>query len=233
MHAARNSKCRTVALFCVALCAALPAIGETPTYRWRDAEGGVHFGDKPPAGVVAEPLKVRPQPSRLTPAEADAEVRRLRAAEASRAETAARQKATATAAERARAERQAARQQRCEEAKWALAALDSGRPVYRDEQNRYRIKRPPVQGDAYTGKREYLDEATRQREIAVEKRRIAENCGGQPTPAERARTEEEILHAEECEKAAADLQLMLQPQSGATDEDIAARRAFLNGSCGG
>lgn len=209
------------------------AAAEGQTYRWRDAEGGVHFSDRPPPGVTAAPVAVKPQPSKLTPAEAEAEIERLRAVEASRTQVAAKRKADASAADKQRNAQKMARLQRCEEAKWALAALDSGRPVYRDEQNRYRIKRPPVQGDAYTGTREYLDEPARLREIAVEKQRIAENCVGKPTAADRARTEEEIRHAEACEKAAADLQLLTQPQSGATDEDIAARRAFLRGTCGG
>lgn len=30
-------------------------------YRWVDAEGGVHFGDQPPPGVIAEPVRP-PQP---------------------------------------------------------------------------------------------------------------------------------------------------------------------------
>jgi len=211
--------------------ALLAGAATAETYRWRDAEG-VHFSDTPPPGVAAETVRVKPQPSPLTPDAAKAEVERLREAQDRERDAAAAQQSQSSRAEQAKIDQRIARLQRCEEAKWALSALESGRPVYRDEQNRYRIKRPPGQGDAYTGKREYLDDPAREREIAVQKQHISAQCDVPPTASDKARTAEEILHAELCEKAAADLAVLTRPESGASAEDIAARRAFLAGNCG-
>lgn len=44
--------------FLLALLLAVPALAEM--YRWKDAQGNVVFGDSPPEGVSAEPVKVRP-----------------------------------------------------------------------------------------------------------------------------------------------------------------------------
>lgn len=49
---------RLVPAACIAaLCLAHTALAE-PAYRWRDAGGLVHFGDRPPPGVGAEALPV-------------------------------------------------------------------------------------------------------------------------------------------------------------------------------
>ncbi|AEA83023.1 conserved hypothetical protein [Stutzerimonas stutzeri DSM 4166] len=37
----------------------MPALASAQIYRWTDAEGRVHFGQRPPAG--AEQIEVRPQ----------------------------------------------------------------------------------------------------------------------------------------------------------------------------
>lgn len=230
--AIRSLQARRLTVMILLMVANASLVTATETWRWRDQNGDVHFGDTPPAGVAAERVEVQAPPSRLTPAEAQAEIDRLRGereaaatAEAARARELARNWQRSLAA-------QAARRDRCERAKWALAALESGRPVYVDEQGMFRIKRPPGQGDAYEGARDYLDEARRAREIARQKRLFAKNCDGPPTAADRARTEDEIRTAEACEKAAADLDVMLAPQSGASEEEIAARRAFLSEHCG-
>lgn len=37
----------------------MPALASAQIYRWTDADGRVHFGQRPPAG--AEQIEVRPQ----------------------------------------------------------------------------------------------------------------------------------------------------------------------------
>jgi len=211
----------------VALLTAAGLVG-AETYRWRDPDGHLHFGDTPPPGVAAERVEVKPAPTPLDPDEAARRVKQLRQQEqeAKAADRARRAAAEATAADAA-----AARGQRCEEARWALSALDSGRPVYRDENGRYRVKRPPGQGDAYTGAREYLDDATRAQELASARVRVEQFCGGLPTEEERTRTDLEILHAEQCEKAAADLELHTRPDANATPEELDRLRGFLANEC--
>ncbi|MGD9603577.1 MAG: DUF4124 domain-containing protein [Gammaproteobacteria bacterium] len=201
------------------------------TYRWRDAQGQQHFGDTPPPGVSAERIDVQPAPTPLDPDEAARRVEALRARERSLNDATEAERARRAAADAAAADAAVVRAQRCEDARWALSALDSGRPVYRDEEGRYRVKRPPGQGDAYTGAREYLDDATRAQELAAARSRVEQFCGAPPTREEMARTDLEILHAEQCEKAAADLELLSRPGAHATTEELERLRGFLANDC--
>ena len=46
----------------VLVLSASPA-GGAEAWRWRDAEGGVHFGDRPPPGAAAERLRLPADPA--------------------------------------------------------------------------------------------------------------------------------------------------------------------------
>ncbi len=193
------------------------------TYRWRDREGLIHFGDRPPAGSDAEKITVRTQRSRLSADEAAQKIERLRAIEA-RNKPADKITATPTTLD-------AAKRERCAHAQWALSALETARPVYRDEQGMYRIKRPRGHVDPYTGERAYLDDATRAREIVIQKKIIQENCGAQPTADEKARVEKEILAAEHCEAAAAELGDLMRAGRDQDTDRINTRREYLDTYC--
>lgn len=222
---ARSTWCSM--FFVTSLCAM--AAVQAEIYRWQDAEGGTHFGDSPPADVRAEPLTVLPQPSDLTPEQATP---RLRDEEAASSEADEATEAEAATQARQAFQDRAAALDRCEHAKWALVALDSGRPVYRDEQGMYRAKPPPGQGDAYTGERTYLDGAARDAEIDRQQELIATHCETPPTPAALRQTAEAIRMAETCEKAAADHRQLSQPEARASQEALAASRAFMRANCG-
>lgn len=120
---------------------------------------------------------------------------------------------------------------RCDRARWALAALDSGRPVYRDASGAYRVKRPPNQQDVYTGPRQYLDEAEREAEIAHYREEMNTYCADFPELRDPALADEELRHAEACEAAAIELEQLLQDEARATEEEIAHRRRFLDEEC--
>jgi hypothetical protein len=203
------------------------------TYRWLDAEGQVHFGDTPPPGVQATPLNVRSAKSKLTDDQARAEVQRLRHnMEAERAREQAIQDRNAKDRQQALLEK-AQQLERCEKARWALAALERGRPVYRDEAGLYRTKPPPGQGDAYTGKRDYLDEQQRKAEVGRQRKLARQHCGAEPTAQDQSQTEAQLRHAEMCERAAADLAVFSAPNSGVASEQLNATRSFLSSNCGG
>lgn len=78
---------------------ALTGAATAETFRWVDQDGSVHFGDTPPPGVKAEPLRVAPPKSKLSAEEARQKIQNLRAqrenenaqAEAKRAEEARKQ----------------------------------------------------------------------------------------------------------------------------------------------
>ena len=212
------------ALF-IALCGS--AAAEAATYRWRDAAGHIQFSDTPPSGVRAEIVDVRPTPSKLTPNQAQGEIQRLRTIREGQAAAASAEKQRKTSDAATAEATLAARAQKCAGARWALAALESGRPVFRDSQGLFRIKRPPGQGDAYEGARQYLDDASRAQEITAQKR-LAENfCGAVPTTTEKSRTEDEIKMAETCEAAAADLARLQRPEAHATPAQIDVLQRYL------
>jgi|LNFM01.1.fsa_nt_gb hypothetical protein len=218
---------------CVVLCCAgllLAGQAMAETWRWRDAEGNVHFGDRPPADVQAERMQIKSTPS---PADGDGERRleQLRSDEAARkasrdeAATRARRQADADAGELAQ------RRSRCDRARWALAALETRRPVYRDANGAYRVKRSPNEPDIYTGPRQYLEAAERQAEIERYQRDMGEYCSEFPELQDKQLAEEDLRHAEACEFAQAQLEQLEQPESRATPEEIAARRQFLEQEC--
>lgn len=191
------------ALLALMLCVA--AAAEADTWRWRDADGNLNFGDTPPEGVAAERVQVTPPRPRMSPEEAEESVRRLR-------EEAEVQMREAEAGRRADAERAAsaaeASQQalsRCEGAKRALTMLRMERPVYEDDEGGYRIKRPPGQGDAYTGGRRYLDDAERAAAIEAQEAIIAETCATPYNEGEEQRVADQLRESEACESAAAEL----------------------------
>ncbi|MEN9727643.1 MAG: hypothetical protein RL434_2009 [Pseudomonadota bacterium] len=201
------------------------------TWRWRDAEGNLNFGDTPPEGVAAEPVTVAPTRPRLSPQEAEAAVRRLREnAEVEMRETEAGRRVEAErAAHNAEADRRV--RQRCEEAKRALTMLQMERPVYEDDQGGFRIKRPPGQGDVYTGGRRYLDDASRANAIKAQEAIIAETCKVPYSETEELRIADELREREACESAATELSEAEANGMRLAPEDRARLERFLREEC--
>lgn len=194
---------RTLAVTLVLALALTPPV-RAETWRWQDAEGNTAFGDTPPPGVPAVRLDVQTQPP-ADPATAGATSQRLEQAASRLAEERRQREAQAHATRTRSAQEAEARRRTCEEAQQALIALTAERPVYRDGEGHFRIKRQPRFGDVYEGPREYLDDAARTAEIARQQQRIDSSCEDDFDAAERARVEEAMLHADTCERAAADL----------------------------
>jgi hypothetical protein len=127
-------------------------------YKWVDDEGNVHYGDSPPDNVEAELVNIESRPTGETgPSSSrlleDAEKRYRRLEQEREARAAARD-----------AEEQVRRDldERCVYLRKQLISLQQQLPVYRDEDGKFRTV---SQYDAYEGNREYLDDATRAREI--------------------------------------------------------------------
>jgi hypothetical protein len=211
--------------FCAAACALLvvsTSLALAETWRWTDAEGQVHFGDRPPPDVQAEQIKLQ---RKAAPLGDDARLQRRPAP----------QNDEAQAAQEARdaddGNAQALNRSRCDRARWALAALDSGRPVYRDASGAYRVKRPPTQPDTYEGPREYLEDAEREAEIAQHRADMDRYCAEFPELQDLSLADEDLRHAEACEFAATELSQLLQDEARATPEEIARRQRFLDEEC--
>ena len=135
-------------------------------FKWVDSDGKVRYGDVPPPGVKATPLKgvpAAPAPPAasagkakdakkgpLTPAEQEQEYRK-RQAEAQKA---------AAGAEKEQGEK-AAKQQNCEAARESLRAIESGQ----------RIARTDAKGERY-----YLDEAQLAQEASKMRQAAQQAC---------------------------------------------------------
>lgn len=159
-------------LYLIGIALALCAAGvSAQQYKWKDSRGRTVYGDVPPAGVNAVPLKpvqvpastpsapaateagakAAAKPSKpLTPAEQEMEFRR-RVKEA--------QEAAAKQAEKSKEARES--QENCELAREQERTLASGQRISRVDQR---------------GERYYIDDAQRAEELAQARRSVSEWC---------------------------------------------------------
>lgn len=138
---------------------ALPVAG-ADIYKWTDAQGNVHYGDKPVHGATVQPFK----PMLDKNAEAHALELRRQAAEQD--------------AHKRLQESKARESALSEEAKRAEAARIKADNCRRARANLERLQRPHMRlrkADA-TGQLHLLDETGRQTEIDRAQRTILENC---------------------------------------------------------
>ncbi|HZX17872.1 MAG TPA: DUF4124 domain-containing protein [Pseudomonas sp.] len=110
-------------LLCLLL---LPGLAAAEIYRWTDANGQVHFGQRP-AAAGAERVEVKPQVVERDQLTREREERTNRFYDARREEQV---QASAVAAEN-----QAKRAEECRELRNKLAAIPEGRSYYRKEAN--------------------------------------------------------------------------------------------------
>ncbi len=117
-------------------------------YKWVDADGNVHYGDKP-AGAQSERMAIDSRPTDRARVSAQTQARAEARMQAREAEAAAAAEAPSPEELRAQA---AERRQKCESSRANMQRLVTSRRIYREDDN---------------GERVYLDEAemqaTRQR----------------------------------------------------------------------
>lgn len=146
-------------LLLVALSLSAAASGQQ--YRWVDKDGRVRYGDVPPAGVKATPLRPAPAPAAPPAAKPAAEGKAPLSAEEAFRKRQEEKRATEEKAEKERAEA-AAKRQNCEQAKAHLRSLESGQ----------RIRRVNEKGEFY-----FIDDAERAKEAGQARQAVSEFCG--------------------------------------------------------
>lgn len=138
------------------LAAAFPLMAQQ--YKWRDESGRIRYGDVPPAGVKATPLRPPPAPSAppaaakppMSAAEKDADYRkRLQETEKEREK------------QQQAAENAAAKRENCDRAQEYIRTIESGQ----------RIARTDSRGERY-----YLDDAQRAQELAKARQAAEQSC---------------------------------------------------------
>ncbi|HVL36222.1 MAG TPA: DUF4124 domain-containing protein [Burkholderiales bacterium] len=128
-------------------------------YKWTDKSGRVQYGDTPPPGVNATPLRPAPAPAAApaakkgaaTTAEKDAEFRK-RQLEAAKA----REKEAQLAQEAG------AKKENCERARASVRSIEGGQRISRTDEK---------------GERHFLDEAQTAQELARARQSVQSWCG--------------------------------------------------------
>jgi len=128
-------------------------------YKWTDAEGNVHYGDRPSGDPSEERMHITY--SRTNSSAVQARVATRRESDEQRREAAAERDGEDQAAADARAEREA-REAKCTEFRGKLETMLTAPRLYREDEN---------------GERVYLDDAERQEARQRAEERIAEYCG--------------------------------------------------------
>lgn len=145
----------------VALALAVASAAVAGMYKWTDAQGSVHYGERPPPGSEAREIKPAAPPPEEE-AERDRErwdrilERQQRSDELRREDKERRQQEKA-----AQQQRELERKRMCASARSNLQTLEQQRPVYRIDDK---------------GERVFLDADQRASEIARLKALIAEHC---------------------------------------------------------
>lgn len=105
-----------------------PASQGGEVYKWRDADGRLHFGDRPPTDQAHEIVDIKSEPSAQTDELVERLERQKRYKDALKQERGEREK---RAVEKAQAE--AERAARCEEARAYLSRIENARSLYREQ----------------------------------------------------------------------------------------------------
>ncbi len=112
---------RHATLLALILCATLPASGQAQVYSWKDADGKVHYGDRPPVERQAASRKLAPPP----PVDAEAERKAFNERQMNAHEQR-QQKQEAVEKSESEQKRAAQYADNCRQAKGNLAALEAG-----------------------------------------------------------------------------------------------------------
>lgn len=155
-----------VILACIAGFATVPALGQT--YKWKDADGKIHYSDQPPPPGAKEEATVKRKPGAQAPAPAgDAKAapaaNKAKTYQEQEAEFRKRQVEAAEkdAAERKKAAEEAEKKQNCAKAQAQVATLQAGGRVTRVNAN---------------GEKEYLSDAQIAQDLESARKSVASWC---------------------------------------------------------
>lgn len=207
---------RAAGLLCLVLLATLVG-AESEAYKWVDKDGNIHFGDVPPEGQEAQRLELETEPPR-EPCDAVLTIidQSQRSSER-RAEERRREAALEQDAEQARIDAEG----QCIFFRKQLNALQQKLPVYRDEAG---FLRTVAVYDTYEGDRQFLDDATRAREMDRYREKIEATCSDPDDPEAQRLAGRERITSKRCEAALADLEAVSRPEARSSRQAIEKAR---------
>lgn len=142
---------------------AAPGHSAETLYKWVDAQGNVHFSDRPPEeSQQAEELEIDVEISGERQREADERLKASQTALTERQLARIEQNKSRAEMSQQRQREQAQSQIRCAQAKANLAAVDRAAPAYSINSN---------------GEREFLEDADRDKKITQFRRAVKDLCG--------------------------------------------------------
>jgi hypothetical protein len=212
--------CALLALLATLLVpASVPAGAAEPIHKWVDANGKVHFGDRPPEGVATEKVDVKdtnvqesvhlqaPPPSGDTAASAPGGPFLSRDEEEARAREFA---------------------ENCAAARRDVAVLTQRMPVYRAEDGSLQAA---WENDTYRGARRYIEEPERAAELQRADDAIDTWCEQPGSGAAQAEATDAMLQEEFCEAARAQL-ANIQADKRRTRDAIESQQREVDRHCG-
>jgi len=207
------------------LIAAPLAVGASDIYKWTDSEGVVHYCDEPPVDVECESLHIETEPL----GEPSAALLQLLKESQERSIHRAQERQDRAADQALADMTRFAKDERCNYARQQLISLQQKLPVYRDETGQLRTL---SRYDAYKGEREYLDDATRAREINRVSQGIERYCNDPDDPRARRLAASERAMRKRCETARDELEALQRPTARSTRDAIDEARRVVNLYCG-
>jgi hypothetical protein len=143
-------------LAALTLCLAAQGAQAQGIYRWTDAQGRVHFGDRPPGKAESVPIPEPPPPATPAPTDAERAARQQRLLDAYRDE-------------RLEKEEREAKQKAEEEERRRRCAFA------RDNLDRYE-RSPRIYAPQPDGERRFLSDGERDAEIRIARNEVARWC---------------------------------------------------------
>ena len=187
-----------------------PVAVDAQMYRWKNSDGQTQYGDRPPVGVEAVPLKVqRHRPDPTARSRLKSLVERSRQTPGS----------TDTSESRQDSDNESGTDDAlCSQKRKELDMLGEQLPVYRDADGKMRVHQDI---DTYKGARSYISDAERPGELAAARKGINEFCQRPDDAAEQQAAREAQVRAELCSAFKADLELVKSPHVRASRDKLA------------
>ncbi len=218
--------CTSVVLLVGCISLAISAIATAEIYKWVDEDGVVHYSDNPPQDAESETVQLR---STTPPAGSSEALKRQLEQSEKASERRAEKRRAASAAKKSKKAARGAQDSRCFMARVRLAVLQEQLPVYRDKQGQFRVHRD---GDPYSGKREYIDDATRASEVARAHQEIKSSCQDPDSTREQNVARATWIRSEKCTSARADLEQLENRDQTWSKDGLERLRNRVNRYCG-
>ncbi len=195
----------------------IPLVMGPSIYKWVDKDGTVHYSDTPPPETETTLEQVEIPDSPPAPPAPQHTV----SSAAPRPDPPSLSDAPGENGDAMTLE---IRKGRCERAREEIGLLVRQLPVYLDEAGNIRVK---WEYDSYRGKREYLDDAARKRELRRVHREITTFCEDPHDIEKQAAADRRYVRSEKCALVRAELEAAEKPSARSTRQELEERRRLV------